>query len=179
MLKVVLIFFMLSLGSIVAAEDNPPESVSAQNTTSQMSAGIDNAPSKVQSSANPPSSNNSIDQADRVQSYDWAMVVVSFLGVIGFILALGWVAKRFSGLSTVGGRDMKVVSVMPLGTREKVAIIDVKGQQFLVGITPQNINHLHSFDTPVVKTDERGSGDFAGKLAQILKQKSVVKDEQI
>lgn len=109
---------------------------------------------------------------------DWAMVIFTFLGIILFILALGWAAKRFGGLSAMGVRDMKVVAALPLGSREKVAIIDVKGQQILIGITPQNINHIHTFDQPVVNVSDKVQSDFAQKLSHILKSKSVVNDEQ-
>lgn len=101
----------------------------------------------------------------------WPVVILALLGIIGFILILAWAAKRFGGLSAMGIRDMKVVAAMPVGTRERVAIIDVKGQQFLVGITPHNISHIHTFDDPVVDTEPKAAGDFAQKLSQIMSQK--------
>lgn len=109
----------------------------------------------------------------------WPIVILTLVGVIGFIFALAWMAKRFGGLSAMGMRDLKVVAAMPVGTREKVAIIDVKGQQFLIGITAQNINHLHTFAEPAISEQEKRSGEFAQKLASIMTQKnnSVANDD--
>lgn len=104
---------------------------------------------------------------------NWPMVLLMLLGIVALILALAWFVKRFGGFNMVGGRDMRVLSSVPLGARERVALIDVKGQQFLVGVTTQNVNHLHTFEKPIVDTassDQTGlkTSDFAKKFQQIL-----------
>ena len=110
---------------------------------------------------------------------NWPVVILMLLGIVCLILCLAWFAKRYGGFSMAGARDMRVLSSVPLGARERVALIDVKGQQFLVGVTTQNINHLHTFDEPVVDTQKVeasnttlpgvSKNDFAEKLHKLLK----------
>jgi len=110
---------------------------------------------------------------------NWPVVILMLLGIVCLILCLAWFVKRYGGFSMAGARDMRVLSSVPLGARERVALIDVKGQQFLVGVTTQNINHLHTFDEPVVDTQKVeasnttlsgvSKNDFAEKLHKLLK----------
>jgi len=120
---------------------------------------------------------------------NWPVVLLMLLGIVCLILGLAWFVKRFGGFNMGGGRDMRVLSSVPLGARERVALIDVKGQQFLVGVTTQNINHLHTFDEPVVDSDKGAAGkphsshfpksDFSEKLQQILKKAKSSSDDRV
>ena len=103
---------------------------------------------------------------------NWPIVLIVLLGMIGFILALSWFVKRFGGLNFSGNRDMKIVTSISLGARERVALIDIKGKQFLLGVTTQQISHLHSFDQAVIPLDDSKSqikqNDFVSKLQSVL-----------
>ena len=93
---------------------------------------------------------------------------VGLLAVIAIIFGCAWIVRRMSGMTGGNTRAMKVVSVMPMGTRERIALIDVGGKQILVGVTPQTIRTLHVFDEPVVTPSEPVSGDFARKLQGMI-----------
>jgi flagellar protein FliO/FliZ len=90
------------------------------------------------------------------------------LAVIAIIFGCAWIVRRMSGMTGGNTRAMKVVSVMPMGTRERVALIDVGGKQILIGVTPQAIRTLHVFDEPVVSPGEPVTGDFARKLQGMI-----------
>ena|GEM_PF-159784 len=117
---------------------------------------------------------------------NWPIVLLMLFGIVCLILGLAWFVKRFGGFNMAGGRDMRVLSSVALGARERVALIDIKGQQFLVGVTTQNINHLHTFDEPVVDTRKGGASnsksfpksDFSEKLQQILKKAKHSSDDR-
>lgn len=99
--------------------------------------------------------------------------VVTVLAGLAFVLALvfacGWFVKRFSGMNTSRGGAIKVVSVLPVGTRERLALVEVGGQQLLLGITAQQITTLHTFDEPVVDaTETKNNSEFAQKLHQMM-----------
>jgi len=107
---------------------------------------------------------------------NWPIVLLMLLGIVCLILCLAWFAKRYGGFNMAGARDIRVLSSASLGARERVALIDVKGQQFLVGVTTQNINHLHTFDEQVIEADMSKTksqyapkNDFAEKLQSLLK----------
>ncbi len=93
---------------------------------------------------------------------------VGVLAVIAIIFGCAWIVRRMSGMTGGNTRAIKVVSVMPMGTRERIALIEVGGKQILVGVTAQAIRTLHVFDEPVVSPGEPVSGDFARKLQGII-----------
>lgn len=93
---------------------------------------------------------------------------VGLLAVIAIIFGCAWIVRRMSGMSGGNTRAIKVVSVMPMGTRERIALIEVGGKQILIGVTPSAIRTLHVFDEPVVSAGEAVSGDFARKLQGMI-----------
>lgn len=99
--------------------------------------------------------------------------VMTVLAGLAFVLALvfgcGWFVKRFGGMQTARSGAIKVVSVLPVGSRERLALVEVGGQQLLLGVTAQQITTLHTFDEPVVEaTDSKNNSEFAQKLHQML-----------
>lgn len=108
---------------------------------------------------------------------NWPVVLLGLLGIIALILLVAWLLKRLGGLNAMGMRGMKVLAVLPLGAREKVALIDVNGQQLLLGVTSQNINLLHTFDQPIFTENEmKGGNDFASKLQGLLARQPTTQD---
>ena len=100
-------------------------------------------------------------------------VTLALLGIIGLIFAISWFVKRFSHGTFSANTHIKIISAMPLGTRERIVLIDAGGQQLLLGITSTNINTLHVFETPIdVESKEDSQSDFSRKLMSILQQKS-------
>jgi flagellar protein FliO/FliZ len=107
-------------------------------------------------------------------------VVLGLLFVVGIILLLAWVLKKMG--HGVGGysRSMRVIATLPLGTREKAALVQVGDKQILLGVAPGRVNCLHVFDEPVVSQEEAPSGpaafgansDFAKKFKEVLKQRT-------
>ena len=114
---------------------------------------------------------------------NWPLVLIVLLGMIGLIFALAWFVKRFGGLSFSGNRDIKIMSAVPVGARERIALIDVKGQQFLIGVTAQQITHLHSFDEAVVPTTSTEpsirQSDFFSKLQLVMNPQKKTKPGQV
>lgn len=100
-------------------------------------------------------------------------VALSLLLILALIFALAWLLRRF-GQGGFGQRgDMKIVATLPLGTRERLLVVDVGGQQLLLGATPQQIRTLHVFETPVIDTSETAQpADFKQKLMAIMQHKN-------
>ena len=106
-------------------------------------------------------------------------VTLALMGIIGLIFALSWFVKRFNQGSFSANAHIKILSAMPLGTRERIVLIEAGGQQLLLGITSTNINTLHVFETPVVvDSNEGGQSDFSRKLMSILQQKTTLSTMQ-
>lgn len=90
------------------------------------------------------------------------------LAVIAIIYGCAWIIRRMNGMTGMNNQAIKVVSVMALGARERIALIEVGGQQILVGITPSTIRTLQVFDEPVVTSDQTGSSEFARRLQGMI-----------
>lgn len=100
--------------------------------------------------------------------------------VIGLIFGLAWLAKRLNVGGMQGQKHMQTLAILPLGAREKAVLVDIAGQQMLLGVSPGRVTALHVFDEPVVQVITAGSGqaeaglnrqgDFAKKLGELLRQ---------
>ena len=93
---------------------------------------------------------------------------IGLIAVIGIIYGCAWIIRRMNGMTGMNNDAIKVVSVMALGARERLALIEVGGQQILLGITPTAIRTLHVFDEPVVDANNPPSGEFARKLQGMI-----------
>jgi len=100
-------------------------------------------------------------------------VLLGLLAVLTLIVGMGWLLKRFSQGGFLGQQVMSVVATMPLGTRERLIVVDLKGKQILLGISPGRITNLHTFDEPLItQSSTPNESDFSSKLRDIM-QRSV------
>lgn len=90
------------------------------------------------------------------------------IAVIALIFGCAWLVKRMNGLTGINSQAMRIVSVLSVGARERIVLIEVGGTQILVGITPSAIRTLHVFDEPVVTESGRIEGDFAKRLQAMI-----------
>lgn len=109
--------------------------------------------------------------------------------IIVLIYGLSWFVKRFAQGGFMHNPSMKIVSALPLGTRERLILVDVGGKQLLLGVTASQINTLHVFDEPIVQTEKVPTekvqtgkslpiaSDFSQKLMAILQQKNFSPDD--
>jgi flagellar protein FliO/FliZ len=102
--------------------------------------------------------------------------VIGLVLIIALIFGLSFFVKRFGAGGFTGNNQLKVLSSMPLGTRERIVLIDAAGQQILLGITPTNINTLHVFAEPVVVSNENATpADFGKTLMSLLQSKKAAR----
>ncbi len=102
--------------------------------------------------------------------------VFALLLVLGLIVGLGWLLKRMPGSGFRPAAGLKLVASLPLGAKERVVVVEVGGQQLLLGVTAGGINTLHSLDAPLpappppALPDLKKLPDFAQLLAQKLRK---------
>ena len=84
-------------------------------------------------------------------------ITASLVVVVALIVAGAWLFKQFAGGSRFAAMDrpVKIVSTTPLGTREKLALVEVGDEQFVIGITPGRIEKLHTMSKPLNVADAR------------------------
>lgn len=101
-------------------------------------------------------------------------VLLALIGIVVLILLFAWAARHMGGGSWLKTSQMKIISAMPLGTRERLLLVQVGEQQLLLGVTAQSISTLHSFTTPInVSVPEPETSDFAKKLLGMLNKTAV------
>ena len=88
-------------------------------------------------------------------------VLGSFVVVILLLVAVLVMLKRFNGVSTSMGGDMRVVSSVGVGQRERAVLVQVGEQQFLLGVGPGNVRTLHIFDEPAVTPTSSSTPNFS------------------
>lgn len=73
-------------------------------------------------------------------------VILSLAAVLGVI----WYAQRkiSKGTRAKQGKTITVVGRQGVGAKASVAVIDVDGKRFLLGVTEHSVNILHTSDTP-------------------------------
>lgn len=113
-----------------------------------------------------------------IPASELASVFFSLLLIIGLIFALAWLVRRFGGATGVNATSsMKVIASLSLGPKEKLLVVQVGAEQFLIGVTPQNINKIAKVDLP-----EPASGapiNFADKLQELLQKNGRSKSQSL
>ncbi|QDY42296.1 flagellar biosynthetic protein FliO [Candidatus Pantoea soli] len=101
--------------------------------------------------------------------------VSSVLAVIVLlILACGWIARRLGfAPKAVSGQALKVSASVQVGRQERVVIVDTADARLVLGVTAQQITHLHSL--PPVSPEEQASqqaapADFRQLLNTLVKR---------
>jgi len=93
--------------------------------------------------------------------------LVSCFLVIGLILLLAWLLKKSRLMPNQAQSQLRVLSVLSLGTREKLLVVKVGTEQLVLGMTPANISLLCKLETPL--NEQSLVPPFAAQLAKLMK----------
>ena len=88
--------------------------------------------------------------------FSWSylgQVIASLALVIGLLFGALWIMRRVNGVGQAVGGQMRVVSSLGLGQRERAVLVSVGEQQILLGVAPGRVAALHVFDEPAVEQD--------------------------
>lgn len=175
---------MFVSSTLCAEEVKPQATVPAVVTQPAATSSAESNNALADSSATAPS-NNSSKPIIAPQKISGASQLANLIGglslIVALIFGLSWFVKRFAQGGFMQNPSMKIVSSMPLGTRERLMLVDVGGKQLLLGVTATQINTLHVFDEPVVQTEKNQpvASEFSQKLMAILQQKNFSPSEDI
>ena len=93
---------------------------------------------------------------------------LGMLLVLGLIFLCAWAARRW-GLQRVGGSPVvKLIASTAVGTRERVVVVEVGERWLVLGVTPSQINTLHSLPAQPVTPGAAAPLDPLGLFAQKL-----------
>lgn len=96
--------------------------------------------------------------------------------VVVVIFALAWLIKKMNLAPQSQTGLIKLVAGLNLGARERVVLLEVGGEQILVGLCPGRMDKLHTLTTPVdtdaltVDSTQTVQSKFAQLLAGVEKK---------
>lgn len=74
----------------------------------------------------------------------YLQATLALLLIIGLLFGATWAARKVSGGKMFGQGNMRVISGIALGPRERIVLIEVEGQWLVIGIVPGQIRTLHT-----------------------------------
>jgi flagellar protein FliO/FliZ len=79
--------------------------------------------------------------APGVQVGNLSSVALSLALVVGFIFAAAYVARRtpFAALARGKNGPLKVVAALPLGPKERLLLVEARGEQLLIAVSPAGV----------------------------------------
>jgi len=100
--------------------------------------------------------------------------LVGLILVLGLILGMAWLLKRLPGVG-MGIRpseQLRVVSMLSVGAKERVLVIEVGKEQLLIGVSAGGITALHTLPEPLVVAPAPTMPNFAELLAKRLRKET-------
>jgi len=101
-----------------------------------------------------------------------------YLGVFGWLFVIialmfgsAWLLKK-SNMVSSGDNSIKVVSSLPFGQKERVALIEVEGERVLLGITSNGISMLRRYESIEDNQEPVDNKQFKARLAKALQERS-------
>lgn len=76
-------------------------------------------------------------------------MILGLLVVLGGILGLAWFMRRMPGMQGRSLGGLRVLAGLPVGTRERIVLVQVGETQLLLGVAPGRVQTLHVLDRPV------------------------------
>lgn len=92
--------------------------------------------------------------------------------VLAIFIGMAWAMRRFNLQMPGAQSNIKMLSALAVGPKEKVLLLEVEGEKLLIGVTAHAINPLHQFKQPTNLTQDK-SDDFAKQMESLLKQGTV------
>ncbi len=163
--------FLVNISYATAAASGDKDVIEAQE--------IKSAPlnPKLKSSLEPSTNadakiGDALESASHIGVSNYLQMILGLFGVVAFIFAIAWLAKRMGALNASYSSSLKVVAALNVGHREKIIVVQVMDKQLLVGVTQTNIQLLSELDEPISESAPPSFGGFQEKLqAAIIGQK--------
>ena len=102
---------------------------------------------------------------------DWLSMMASFFLVICLLLVTLYFLKKMSpGVRGVSGKRLHVREVQHIGARQKLLLIQLNGDEILIGQTPQSMTLLGTWNIAEIdhlrdKTGDNGDEENIGEAA--------------
>lgn len=95
-------------------------------------------------------------------------VLLSLMVVVGVIVLLSYLVRKLNLQSRAGTGAVRVLSVVPIGAKDKLLLVEVGDEQLLLGSSPGSVTKLHKLETPVEMSANSTAGADEGSFLSVL-----------
>lgn len=93
----------------------------------------------------------------------------SLILIVAVIFVVAWLYKKIQGTSHNNGGHIRVLAAQPLGPKERVIVVEIAGQQLVLGVTANQIQMLHVLQQALDTDSSSLQSGFAERLRTIIK----------
>lgn len=101
---------------------------------------------------------------------DFLRMLMSLIIVLAVIFLLAFIVKKLK-ITPHSQKHLRTVAQLSVGTKERVVVVEVNGEQFMLGVTSNNVNLLHKLEQPIEKTQSSESTERMPLTIQSLLKK--------
>lgn len=105
----------------------------------------------------------------------YLQATLALLLIVALLFGATWAARKVSGGKMFGQGNMRVISGIALGPKERIVLVEVENNWLVIGIVPGQIRTLHTLpkgtDPDVPLGDKQGSPPFADWLKSIRERR--------
>lgn len=122
---------------------------------------------------------DSLPQTSLQSPFSSALQMLLGLGVVLLLIAgMAWVLKKFMPGQVASNGDLRVVSAVAVGAKERVVLVDVGETRLVLGVAPGHVVRLFEMDRPEpsgqVQTDVNIK-PFVSKLKEAITHRGEAK----
>jgi len=75
--------------------------------------------------------------------------------VLGLFFSVVWLIKKVGNIQTQKGNDIQIISATAIGAKDRLVLVQVGSEQFVVGVSNSGIQKIHTLSVPL----SSGEGD--------------------
>lgn len=105
----------------------------------------------------------------------WLHIILAMVGIVVVLFLAYYLTRLYAkkmGTYFGTGQNIKVIDRLPVGKGSSIAVVELKGQQYLLGVTEQNISLIDKLDEqiqPAPVKDLPGI-DLSGSFKSLLRK---------
>ena len=100
-----------------------------------------------------------------VSSGSLAQVTLGLLLVLGLIIGIAWLLRRYGRFQSAASGSLKILGGISIGARERGVLLQVGDTQLLVGVAPGRVQTLLVLDEPLVTPEISPAPGIAGGIS--------------
>ncbi len=98
-------------------------------------------------------------------------LTAGLLFVVAVVFFIAWLLKRLNLTQNTQGGVLRIIAGLPVGTRDRIVLVQVGEEQILVGLSPGRMAKLHTLNHPVaVHEGAQIRSPFTQKINELMRK---------